>query len=457
MGAHEPPPEATLHYGPSMNSRTRQILVLATPIVGGMISQNVLNLVDTAMVGSLGAAALAGVGIGGFANFMAVAAIMGLGSAVQAIAARRVGEGHPHNAADGLHAGLLAAIVVGVPLSIGLITLTPTFFPYLNDDPEVIAHGVPYLQTRLLAACAIGCNYSFRGFWNGVNRPGLYFQTLVFMHLSNIVISYALIFGAFGAPELGSLGAGIGTATSTFLGTAIYVFLGIAHGRELGFLKALPSRTTITSLARLAIPSSLQQFLFAAAYNVMFWIIGQIGTHEVAAASVLINIMLTAILPGLGLGLASASAVGLALGRDDPEDARRWGWDVVKVAIVAMMALGAPMWMAPEPILTFFMPTEPEAVALAILPLRIVGLFMFTDAVGMVLMNSLLGAGAARSVAAVAVSLQWFLFLPVAYLLGPMWGYGLVGVWTAQVVQRGLQAGALAWLWERGRWADIAV
>ena len=69
--------------------RIRTILVLALPIIGGMASQNVLNLVDTAMVGTLGAPALAAVGMGSFANFMAMAFIMGLSAGVQAIASRR--------------------------------------------------------------------------------------------------------------------------------------------------------------------------------------------------------------------------------------------------------------------------------------------------------------------------------------------------------------------------------
>ena len=73
--------------------RSKRIMALALPIIGGMVSQNVLNLVDTAMVGHLGDAALAAVGFGGFATFMATAFITGLSSGVQAMASRRLGEG----------------------------------------------------------------------------------------------------------------------------------------------------------------------------------------------------------------------------------------------------------------------------------------------------------------------------------------------------------------------------
>jgi Na+-driven multidrug efflux pump len=109
----------------STGARTRRILGIAAPIVGGMVSQNILNLVDTAMVGSLGKEALAGVGIGGFASFMAVSALTGLSAAVQAVSARRVGEGRESEAASSLHSGIVMALVVGAVLSLLLVTTVP--------------------------------------------------------------------------------------------------------------------------------------------------------------------------------------------------------------------------------------------------------------------------------------------------------------------------------------------
>lgn len=440
-------------------TRTRRILALASPIVGGMISQNVLNLVDTAMVGSLGKAALAAVGIASFAFFMSFSVLTGLSSAVQAMASRRLGEGRPEEAAMALHGGLAAAVVVGLPLALGLWFVAPGLFDVLQSDPEVTGQAVPYYRARLFALVAVAANFCFRGFWNGVHRPGLYMRTLVIMHVSNVLISYALIFGAFGAPELGSLGAGVGTAIATWIGTVVYIVLAMGHGRGFGFAmpSARPRLDQLRTMGLLALPSSIQQFLFSAGFNVLFFIIGLIGTAELAAANVLMQITLVAILPGLGLGLAAASLVGQALGSGDPDDAKRWGWDVVKLGVVAMGLLGLPMLLAPDAILGVFLPQDPDTIALARLPLRLVGATIWFDGVGMVLLNALLGAGAARAVMGVSVVLQWALFLPAAYLVGPVAGWGLLGVWVAQMVQRMAQAGAFAWLWQRGDWATIKV
>ncbi|RMG14913.1 MAG: MATE family efflux transporter [Deltaproteobacteria bacterium] len=435
-------------------SRLRRILGLALPLVGGMVSQNVLNLVDTAMVGTLGDAALAAVGTGSFANFFASAFVTGLSTGVQAMAARRQGEGRTEITAEALDGGLVLAVLIAVPLSATLFLLAPRLFPLLNDDPQVVGQAVPYLRARLVAMAALGANFAFRGYWNGTNRAGLYFRTILAMHSVNIFLNWVLIFGHLGAPALGTQGAGVASAAAVYFGTLYYLYLGTRHARANGFLRCWPSRDRLWALLKLSLPSSLQQTFFAGGFTVLFWIIGRISTQATAAASVLVNLMLVAILPGLALGLAAGSLAGQALGRRDPQDAKRWGWDVVKVAVLVMFALGLPMLLLPDLLLRPFI-HSPETLALARVPLMLVGVGIAADGVGLVLLNALMGVGATRLAAVVSVSLQWLLFLPAAYLFGPALGFGLVGVWGAQVAYRALQAAIFAFLWQRGQWAKI--
>jgi putative MATE family efflux protein len=436
--------------------RIRTILALALPIIGGMASQNVLNLVDTAMVGFLGAPALAAVGMGSFANFMAVAFIMGLSAGVQAIAARRLGEGRKGETASGLNSGLLIAICVGVPWSVLLIVFADRLFPFLVDDPEVVALGVPYFRARLVGTVAIGMNFAFRGFWNGIGKSRRYLQTLVIMHVCNLILNWVLIFGHFGFPALGAVGAGIGTTIATYLGTVIYIVLALRHARGTGFLRKMADRKTMASMLRLSIPAGMQSFFFAAGMTAFFWIIGRIGTDELAASNVLVQLLLVAILPGIGFGLASASLVGQALGRGHPKEAATWGWDVSRLAMVVVGCGAIVGVVAPDLLLRVFLHEE-HTIALARLPLRLLGATMAIETVGGVLMNSLLGAGASRTVMVVSIVMQWGLFLPVAYVFGPVLGFGLSAVWAAQVGYRSLQAGVFALIWKRGRWSDVEV
>jgi MATE family multidrug resistance protein len=437
-------------------SRLAAILDLALPIIGGMASQNLFNLVDTAMVGRLGPVALAAVGVASFTTFMCMAVVMGLSAGVQAMASRRKGEGRLAETAVPLNGGIVIALCVSIPLSAALIWAAPALFPILNADADVVSEGVPYLQARLVGMAALGVNMAFRGFWNGVGLSGVYLRTLVVMHASNIALNYVLIFGALGAPALGTLGAGIGSAAATYIGAATYMWLAWRRARPNGFLAGLPRRATIATMLRVSVPSSVQQLFFAGGFTALFWIVGRVGTAEVAAANVLINVMLIAVLPGLGFGLAAASLVGQALGAGDAADARRWGWDVVKVAAAVMAVLGLPMLAVPEAILSVFL-HEPETLALARAPLRLVGATIAIEGVGMVLVNALAGAGATRQVMAATITLQWLAFLPLAYLVGPGLGLGLIGIWACQVAYRAVQALVMTGLWRRGRWAEIEV
>ncbi|MGD9341345.1 MAG: MATE family efflux transporter, partial [Chromatiales bacterium] len=295
--------------------RLRRILTLGLPIIGGMVSQNVLNLVDTAMVGTLGDAALAAVGIGGFTLFMCQALILGISTGVQATASRRKGEGNEDRAATVLNTALVLVLLIGPLFSLILSFAIPRVFPLINDDPAVIAAGIPYLGWRIMAITFVGMNFAFRGYWNAMDQSSLYMSTLIVMHSCNIFFNWVFIFGNLGAPALGAEGAGLSSAIAMGIGTAVYFCLGYRYARSNGFLAGLLDRKGTETLIRLSIPTGIQQLFFSAGFVVTFWIIGLIGTAEVAAANVLINVTLVALLPGLGLGMAAATLVGQALGR----------------------------------------------------------------------------------------------------------------------------------------------
>lgn len=437
-------------------SRYKTVLELALPIMGGMVSQNVMNLVDTAMVGSLGKHALAAVGLSSFAAFMSQAFIMGLSSGVQAMSARRMGEGKQDSMAIPLNGGLLLAISIALPATVLLFLAAPHLYPYLNDDPLVIANGVPYLQARLCGMTAVGMNFAFRGYFNGVNLSRIYLRSLLVMHVCNLVLNYGLIFGHLGMPELGALGAGVGTAAATYVGTVTYVVMGWRHARGAGFLQGIPDRATIKSMLQLSVPNGVQQMFFAAGLTALFWIVGKVGTTELAAANVMVNLMLVAILPGLGLGLAAASLVGQALGRGDAADAKRWGWDVVKVGMLVLGVIGLPMLVIPDLLMAIFT-SDAATIAAARWPLRMVGATIAIDGAGLVLQHAMLGAGDSRRIMVVAIGWQWLLMLPAAYAVGPWLGHGLLGIWGVQVAHRFLQAGSFAMMWQRGKWASVAL
>ncbi|GAB4192991.1 MAG: MATE family efflux transporter [Wenzhouxiangellaceae bacterium] len=436
--------------------RRQRLLAIALPIVGGMLSQNLLNLVDIGMVGQLGDSALAATGVGSFANYLAMSAVLGLATGVQAVAARRLGQGRDDETAIALNGGLFLALLIGVSLSALLISLVPSVFPLLNHDPEVIAQGEPYLQVRLLAIAAVGMNFSFRGYWSAVHMTRLYFRTIVVMHALNIFLNWVLIFGNLGMPALGVVGAGTATTISIFFGTLLYFILGWQHARGHGFLRGLPPREDLMRQIRLSLPSSVQQMFASAGLVILVWILGHVGTAEVAAANVLMTLTLTILLPAMGLGIATSTLVGNALGRQQIDDAESWGWQGAALTLITNLIIGALVALFARPILGLFI-QDPVTVELAYLPLLISAAIVAVDTAGVVIMNALQGAGATGRVMVISILGQWLLFLPLAWIVGVNLAYGLLGIWIMQAVYRVLQALVFGWTWRQRGWSDIAV
>jgi putative MATE family efflux protein len=435
-------------------TRRRSIWAIALPIMGGMMSQNILNLVDIGMVGHLGDTALAATGIGGFTNYLAISFIIGLSAGVQALAARRLGEERHKETAIPLNGGLLLALIIGLPMCAVLYLAIPSAYTFLSDDPAVIEQGIPYLQVRILSMIAVGMNFSFRGYWSAIHMTGVYLRTLLIMHAINIFLNWVLIFGNLGAPELGVYGAGLATTISLYIGTGLYFFFAYRHARDKGFLDRIPSRSTLWQQFKLSLPSSIQQLFFSAGLVTLMWIVSQIGTAEIAAVNVLMTFHITAILPAFGVALAATTMVGNALGRGDTEDAALWGWNAAAISLVYGVLLSLVLIPLADPILGVFL-KNPETRQLAYWPMVMWAIVIGLETTGLVLMNAMIGAGDTRRSMWISVIAQWGFFLPFAFIVGSALGYGLLGVWIVNAIYRSGQAVACIQQWAGRHWVGI--
>ncbi len=420
-----------------------------------MGSSALLSLVDTAMVGWLGNAELAGVGLGSFASWIYLGFFQGLTIAVQALVSRRVGQGRIDEAGASLNAALLLLAIVAPSSAVILWVATPSLFALLNNDPAVLAAGVPYLRWVIAQSLFTGAIYAFNGFWNGIGRSRMYIAPLVVMHVTNAVLAYALIFGHFGLPALGTEGAGLATALASVVGCALYFVLAHRHARPLGFMRARPTRDEFGAVMRLAVPGGLQQLFDTLALTLMYRIVGSIGTIELAAYAVLINLVGLVGLPAFALGSAGAALVGQALGRGNIDDASRWAWDVLRVGAIGLALIGAPFWLVPDLLLSIWL-HEATAIDVARTPMRILGAMIVFNGAGYMLAAMLNGAGDVRRVTWVNLITQWCWLLPGAWLLGPVLGGGLLGVWCMhQFGFRALQSVIYVLIWRTRRWAHV--
>jgi len=420
------------------------------------MSVNLLTLVDTAMVGSLGNAALAAVGLGSFLSTLIGAPFQGVATAVHAMVSRRFGAGQRNQTLVCLRGGLVLSLVIGLPISIGGYFLAGWFYSVLVADPAVWAEGTPYFQIVALSTFLQGINFAFRCFWNGTQRPTAYMNALFLMFLSNILLNYMFIFGHWGAPELGTAGAGVGTTGSVIFGNIYYWLMHFREKKRLGSGIPRPNKALFVRLIRLGFPAGIQEIAFMGCYMVLLYFVGLIGTAELAAANVLIRLMTLGYLPAIGFAIAAATLVGEALGKKDPEDAARWCWDVNLVAVTGLTLCGLPLVFFPDPVLAIFI-HDAHTLDLARSPLRLTGLFLGLTAMGPIFIRSLISAGDAKRTMIVCTSLQWLFFLPMVWLIGVNQGFGLLGVWIVQCGFFLVMILCLIVLWHGGRWKAVDI
>jgi len=415
-----------------------------------------MSLIDLAMVRPLGSQATAAVGLSAFSHTLVLAFVIGIGSAVQGLVARRRGEGSTEPLCLSLNGGLLTALIVGTPLTILGYLFAPSFLSLISSDPEVTRIAVPFLRTLYLAIIATGMNLAFKGYWTGMEKPNVYMAIVLFMSFLNFCGDYVLIFGRFGAPALGATGAAISTATSVWVGLIINFALAWLRFRKDGFLKIMPSKPLLVRIFKLGLPATMQEFFFSAGYIVFFALVGQIGTAELAVLNVLVRISLVLSILAMAVGSASATLVSKTVGEGDPAGAAQWGWDSGKLGLIVITLVGLPLVLFPRFFLSIFL-SNPDTISVAVIPWQ-----LQTGTAGLagliyVFAYTLVSVGDGNRVALISFSTQWLFFLPAVWFVGPYLRYGLLQISLVDLAYGAISSILMTAIWAQGRWKKIKI
>jgi len=349
----------------------------------------------------------------------------------------------------------LTALIVGIPLTIVCCLSSHFFLSLISSDPEVTRIGVPFLRTLYIGVIAVGINVAFKGYWVGIEEPHVYMWIALLMDGLNVLVNYVLIFGHFGARPLGATGAAIGTVSALYVGVIINLAIAYSRFRRDGFLKARPERALLTHIFKLGLPATLQTFFYSAGYVVFLWLVGQVGTTELAAASVLVRMAEVLLLLALSLGSASATLVSKTVGEGDFAAAAQWGWDSGKLGVIGITLLGFPLVLFPRLFLSIFL-SDPHTMSIALIPMRLVGATAGIGSLIWIFAYTLSSVGDGNRVALVSFSMQC-LFLPVVWVVGPYLHHGLLQIWLVQMAYGALATLFITAIWAEGRWKRIKI
>jgi len=207
---------------------------------------------------------------------------------------------------------------------------------------------------------------------------------------------------------------------------------------------------------RLSLPLMLRSLVGMGGYLAFFWIVGRIGTVEVAASNVIRSLLSVSWMFGSSMGVAATTLVGQNMGAEEYEEAEASGWEAVKLSIVFMGLIGALFLFFPSPLMRIY--TDDLGVVSAGIPvLRLLSIAQIFAAIGLVLSSAIIGAGDMRFVLGVEVGNTCLAYLPLVWLLGVHLGLGLLGAWSAEAIYNLIPALLMALRFKSGSWKGIRI
>lgn len=413
----------------------KYILKLALPAIAGLSAQMIVSLVDTAMVGRLPNAEyyLAAMGLGVLATWAIISFFSSLATGTHVLIARGFGNKSYDRCGQVLNTSIIISIVVGIIVALLVVFNAYAIADFFAADDQVGIYAGDYLYYRFMGIPFFLVTVSYRGFFFGIGKTKIFMISGILVNFLNITFNYMFIFGAFGYEGMGLAGAGLGSSLATVCDALFYLSVSsLRHyrGRYNYFKTFRLDKKIADSILRISLPVSFQNVFILVGFLSFVAITGLIGILEQAASQIVISALMISFMPCNGFGIAIQTLVGNSLGEKDVPKAKHFGYVTSKLATYYTTIVGIIFTLFPQYVLVLV--TNDSSVIEAAMPaLRIVGFGQIFYANGIVLANGLQSAGRTFYVMMSEVLVNWVIFVPLAYLLGVVLGYGLEGAWAA--------------------------
>ncbi len=437
------------------------VLTLSGPAIVEMLLQMMVGLFDTAMVGRLGAEALAAVGLGAQVTMIGTTIVSALVTGTTALVARHIGAKEKDEASEVVRQSLILG--TGIAFLVAVLTynfassILHLLFRGVSEDALMAAAS--YVRIVAFGIVPVFFIITVNGALRGAGDTKTPMKINALINICNVSLNYVLIFGALGFPPLGIKGAAIATAIAVAIGGGIILF-SLFDDRLLISLRLnddfKPNKFILKRVLTIGVPAAIEQTMMRAGQVIFSMIVSSLGTIAYAAHQVAINAESISFMPGFGFALAATALVGQGLGAEDPDRAEAGGKEAVKMAIMIMSAMGIIFFFFSPWIVRFFTPDE-DVIRVAATALKIIGLCQPALAIVMVLAGGLRGAGATRSVMVVTTLGFFVVRIPIAYLLVRFTDLGLAGAWLGMGIDLIIRAIFIGALFLGGEWKQLKV
>lgn len=410
----------------------RPLLRLAGPVIAAEIGWTTMWLVDTIIVGRLGAEAIGAVSIGGTIFFGVAIFGFGMLLGLDFVVASAVGAGRRADAHRALVDGVWLALVVGVVLS-AVLACVIRLLPATSIQPAVLADGIPYLRATAWSMVPLMVFTAFRRYLQALGAVRPIMVAALSANLVNALACWALVYGAAGMPALGVAGAGVATTVSRAYMLAVLVAWVWRRERRapsglLAMARAWPAWSRLRTLVAYGLPAAGHLTAEMGVVTVVTTLAARFEPAALAAHQIALNLISFTFMVPLGLSSAAAVRVGHAVGRGDAVGAARAGWTALAVGVAFMTVAALAFVLAPVTILGIFT-QDARVLATGVDLLAIAAAFQLFDGAQVVLTGALRGTGDTRTPMVANVIGYWVIGLPIGCVLCFRRGAEVPGLW----------------------------
>lgn len=418
------------------------ILRLAGPLVANNLALAGMNFADTVMAGRLGTVDLAAVAVGGSAWMIVFLSGLGMLMAVSPVVAHAYGAGRWEDAGVALRQALWLSQALAVTAFVLLLGAGPALTS-IGVDPAVVPLTSGYLFAMSFGLPGVFAFLAMRFMSEGVGwtRPIMYAAAVGLV--VNVFGNWVLMFGNLGFPRLGAVGCGLASAIAmwSMFATLLLYVLRSRHYQRFGLWARFegPRWPVQREILGLGLPIAASVEAEAGLFAGVALIMATLGATQVAGHQIAINYAATMFMVPLAFHSATTIRVGQALGRGEPDAARRSGWTGIALCGLFMLASALVLFLFRERIAAFYT-SDPELLPLATALLTMAMVFQVSDGLQVGAAGALRGFKDTRVPLLMNVGSYWLLAFPMAWYAGVHAGLGPVAVWAALIAGLTLSA-----------------
>lgn len=427
-------------------------LNLAAPVMLGMLGHTFVSLIDNIMVGQLGATELAAVSLGNSFVFIAMSLGIGFSTAITPLVAEADTEQNFKKGKSALKHGLFLCTTLGIIL-FTLLLLAKPLMNVMDQPKEVVALAIPYLDLVAFSLIPLIVFQAFKQFSDGLSLTKYPMYATILANLINVLLNYLLIFGKFGFPELGIVGAAIGTLVSRVVMVFFLWWLLRAREKSKAYVTNIKifvlESPMLKKIINIGLPSAMQMFFEVAIFTAAVWLSGTLGQNPQAANQIALNMASMTFMVASGLSVTAMIRVGNQKGLNNFTELRRIAMSIFFLGVIVAVGSALLFFLLHDILPTIYVDLDDpinafdnrEVVSIASTLLLLAAIFQISDSLQVVALGALRGLQDVKIPTLLTFISYWAIGFPISYYFGKEDVFGSEGIWMGLIA--GLTSAAI--------------